>query len=74
MARTVEARIADDTCNEGQCPDITVPDAELFRPDGHVCPDGIRKTRKMGLPDHLRRLAPAPSCGHLIGVVPWTIL
>ncbi|MBM2714043.1 alpha/beta hydrolase [Mesorhizobium caraganae] len=29
LAKTVEARIAGDAYNEGQCPDITVPDAEL---------------------------------------------
>lgn len=29
MARRVEARLADDAYNQGQCPDITVPDAEL---------------------------------------------
>ncbi|TPJ41957.1 alpha/beta hydrolase [Mesorhizobium sp. B2-7-1] len=29
MARTVEARIASDAYNDGKCPDIEVPDAEL---------------------------------------------
>ena len=29
LAKTVETRIAGDAYNEGQCPDITVPDAEL---------------------------------------------
>jgi hypothetical protein len=29
MARTVEGRIAGDAYNDGKCPDIKVPDAEL---------------------------------------------